>query len=141
MWKPTLIIASLVAAATPAFAEKSDRVMIDNLRARIDAAYAVNSGPGRVELGEAEARLRDLAKALDNNEEEQARASVNGIEALLTAARIRAEAAEARPASVRPAAPVQLTPPAPVVAKPRTVRRVSHRPGSRRKQCSCLASR
>jgi hypothetical protein len=97
MKKFKLIAVSTLAFAviTPAHAEKSDRVMIETMRSQILSARADidASGAGRVELAEAESRLRDLAKALDDNEASDARASVNGIEALIAAARIRANAA------------------------------------------------
>jgi hypothetical protein len=83
----------------PAYAEKSDRVIVENMRARIIAARSDldANGAGTVELSEAEARLRELAKALDDNEAADTRASVNGIEALIAAARVRASAAARAP--------------------------------------------
>jgi hypothetical protein len=83
----------------PAYAEKSDRIIVENMRTRIFAARSElhANGAGTVELSEAEARLRELAKALDDNEAADARASVNGIEALIAAARVRANAAARAP--------------------------------------------
>lgn len=98
-----------LASTAPAHAEKSDRVMVETMRARILAARDElgANGAGKVELSEAEARLRELSKALDNNEAADARASVNGIEALIAAARIRARAPSQTPAAALPAAASQ----------------------------------
>ena len=86
--------AMVLAIVSPANARKSDQVMIENMRARI---FAVRSeidanGAGSVELAEAESRLHDLARALDHNKAGDARASINGIETLMAAARARAHA-------------------------------------------------
>lgn len=133
----SLIAATALAlvATVPAYAEKSDRIMVQNMRSRIMTMQAdlPENGAGSVELAEAESRLRDLSKALDDNESADARASVNGIEALIAAARVRADAAQPKPQ----AAPVSWTP-APV-ATPR--KRISHRPAAKPKRVCRIASR
>lgn len=100
----SILIGSALAltAIAPAQAEKSDRIVIENMRARIMAARSDlgPNGAGGVELTEAESRLRDLSKALDDNETADARASVNGIEALIAAARVRVSAASRTPTAV-----------------------------------------
>ena len=128
-----------LAALTPTHAEKSDRIMVETMRARIVAARddLGPSGAGMVELSEAEARLRELSKALDNNEAADARASVNGIEALIAAARIRAHASAA-PSQM---APSRWAPPPAPAAKTGTRKRISY-PKPVRNKCSCrMASR
>lgn len=114
----SLCIAGGLALATtvPAHAEHSDRVVVEEMRARV-AAVRQELGPdaaGSVELVEADNRLRDLFKALDNGRGANVRASVNGIEALIAAARVRSEAARRAPAATptswtpaSPAAPVR----------------------------------
>lgn len=116
------------AAAMPAHAEKSDRIMVQNMRSRIMTMQAElpENGAGSVELSEAESRLRDLSKALDDNEAADARASVNGIEALIAAARIRADAGKPKVQ----AAPANWTPPA--VSTPR--KRIAYRPAAKPKR-------
>jgi hypothetical protein len=111
-----------LAATNPAHAEKSDRMVVEDMRARISAVRSDlgANGAGSVELAEADSRLRDLFKALDNNEASDVRASIRGIEALIAAARIRADAASRTPA----AAPARWTP-APVSAPPR--KRISYK--------------
>lgn len=128
-----------VAALAPAHAEKSDRIMVETMRARILAARDElgPNGEGRVELSEADARLRELSKALDNNEASDARASVNGIEALIAAARIRANASVA----VLQAAPSGPASPSGGEAKLKTRKRINYSRPARHK-CSCrMASR
>ncbi len=125
------------AVVNPAHAEKSDRIMVENLRARIMAVRSdvgVN-GAGTVELSEAEARLRELSKALDNNEAADARAAVNGIDALIAAAQLRANAA----VRVSEAAPARWTsPPAPVLKR----KRISYsKPQPRTRPVCRIASR
>lgn len=103
---PHIIAGALLASAfsTAALAEKSDRAFIEEMRGQISAARGEPGVArlGAVELAEAEHRLPELAKALDDNETEDARASRDGIKALIQAARIRAQTtnmAETRPAS------------------------------------------
>lgn len=124
-----------LAATVPAYAEKSDRIMVHNMRSRVMAVQAdlPENGAGSVELAEAESRLRDLSRALDDNESADARASVNGIEALIAAARVRADAARPKVQ----AAPANWTP-APVVT-PR--KRISHRSAAKSKRVCRTASR
>lgn len=117
MKRISILFGSVLALATinPAHAEKSDRIVVENMRARIMAARSElgANGAGIVELSEADGRLRDLSKALDNNEAADARASINGIEALIVAARVRATATD-RPSAVAPAHWRPTSVPAPV---------------------------
>jgi hypothetical protein len=84
---------------------------------------------GAAELAEAERRLPELAKAMDDNEAEDARASRDGINALIDAARMRARPARAEPAAYTPPAPQK-----------KRVHRVSYRPAKPKPGCT-LASR
>ena len=105
-----LYLAGCLALATtsPAHAEKSDRIVVEDMRTRIEAARGDlgTNGAGSVELAEADNRLRDLFTALDNNESADVRASIRGIEALIAAARVRADASTRSPV----AAPARWTP-------------------------------
>lgn len=126
-----------LAATAPAHAEKSDRIMVETMRARILAARddLGPNGAGTVELSEAEGRLHELSKALDNSEAADTRASVNGIEALIAAARIRANAANQAPR----AAPAGRVIPAP--AAPPVRRQIGYQRPAKPK-CACkVASR
>jgi len=137
--KPSyLYLAGCLALATtsPAHAEKSDRIVVENMRARIAAVrddLGVN-GAGSVELVEADSRLRDLFTALDNNEPADVRASIRGIEALIAAARVRADASTR--SSV--AAPARWTP-APAATPAR--KRISFRRPVRSPASCRIASR
>lgn len=138
MKRISILIGSALALATvsPAHAEKSDRIVVEDMRARINAVRGElgANGAGAVELSEADGRLRDLFTALDNNEAADARASMNGIEALLAAARVRASAGDRTPAAL----PTQWKP-APVVAPAR--KRISYRTPARPKNTCRIASR
>lgn len=125
-----------LAATSPAHAEKSDRIVVEDMRTRIETTRGDlgANGAGSVELAEADSRLRDLFAALDNNESADARASIRGIEALIAAARVRADASTRSPV----AAPARWTP-APAAAPAR--KRISFR-RSVRSPASCrIASR
>jgi hypothetical protein len=134
----SILIGSALALATvsPARAEKSDRIIVENMRARINVVRSElgTNSAGTVELSEADARLRDLFTALDNNEAADARASINGIEALLAAARVRANAG-----GRTPAASPALWRPAPIAAPIR--KRISYRTPVRPKNTGRIASR
>lgn len=92
----TLLAAvALASVATPALAEKSDRVVVQIVRDRIVAAraepgVAFNGGE---ELDRADAALRDLYKALDNNEPRQVASINRRIDTLIETARLRARIA------------------------------------------------
>lgn len=129
--------AGLISAllATPALAEKSDRVFVEEMRSRIAAARSEPNvaQAGAADLAQAERRLPELAKALDDNEAEDARASRNGIEALITAARIRARTISERPQTQ----PARYVPP----AQPRRVYRAAYKPAKAKTPGCTLASR
>lgn len=133
-----LYLAGCLALATtnPAHAEKSDRIVVEDMRARIAAARADlgANGAGSVELSEADSRLRDLFTALDNNESADARASIRGIEALIAAARVRVDASIRSPV----AAPARWTP-APAAAPAR--KRISFKKPVRSPASCRIASR
>lgn len=101
--------------ATAGLAEKSDRAFVEQMRYQINAARSEPgvAQHGATELAEAERRLPELARAMDDNEVEDARAARDGINALIDAARVQARMAnerpESRPASYapRPAAPAK----------------------------------
>jgi hypothetical protein len=132
------VVGALLASAfaTAALAEKSDRAFIEEMRGQIATARSEPgvARQGASELAEAERRLPELAKALDDNEAEDARASRDGIKALIQAARIRAQVTstpETRPASY--------SRPAPMPAK-KTIHRVAYKHAQPTKGCT-LASR
>jgi hypothetical protein len=129
--------AGLISAllATPALAEKSDRVFVEEMRSRIAAARSETNvaQAGAADLAQAERRLPELAKALDDNEAEDARASRNGIEALIAAARLRARTVSEQPQ----AQPAHYTPPAPT----KRVHRAAHKPAKPKPAGCTLASR
>ncbi len=129
------VMALAIVTSVPAEAEKSDRIMVETIRSRIMAIRTElpATGAGAVELAEAESRLRDLSKALDDNEASDARASLNGIEALIAAARVRANAT----ALNKQTTPLKLAP----AQALSTRKRIAYRPAAKSK-CACrLASR
>jgi hypothetical protein len=133
------LLCGLAAAASPALAEKSDRAFVEQMREQITAARNEPgvARAGAAELAAAERRLPDLAKAMDDNEAQDARAARDGINALIQAARVRASAAQLAQAeaNTRPAAYV---PPAPA---PRAkAKRVAYRAPKVKSGCT-LASR
>lgn len=86
---------ALVLAASPAFAEESDRVFLDEVRAKIATARAEPgvAENGSAELDRAEAALLNLSKDLDDNEAQRVDSDVNRINALIEGARVRAKTA------------------------------------------------
>lgn len=122
--------------AGPALAEKSDRAFVEQMRDQIMAARNEPgvARAGAAELAAAERRLPDLAKAMDDNEAQDARAARDGINALIEAARVRARLAQAEPA----AHPAAYTPPA--AAPVKRGKRVAYRPAKPKSSCK-LASR
>jgi len=121
--------------ATPAIAEKSDRVFVDDMRSRIAAARSEPNvaQAGAADLAQAERRLPELAKALDDNEAEDARAARDGIEALIAAARIRARTVNEKPE----AQAARYTPP----ASAKRVYRAAYKPAKSKPAGCTLASR
>jgi outer membrane protein OmpA-like peptidoglycan-associated protein len=90
--------AALVAGGTPAFAEKADKVIVQQYRDKIAAA---RGNPqiakyGSAELDQALAALPALEEDLDDNKAERVKASLTRIDALIAAAKANAEAAAAR---------------------------------------------
>jgi len=134
-----IIAATLLTSglATAAFAEKSDRAFIEEMRGQITAARSEPyvAQRGAAELAEAERRLPELAKALDDNEAEDARAARDGIKALIQAARIRAQASSAS----QQARPAAYSPPAAAPAR-KVVRRAAYKRPAVNRGCT-LASR
>lgn len=133
-----LYLAGCLALATtsPAHAEKSDRIVVEDMHARIEAVRSDlgANGAGSVELAEADSRLRDLFVALDNNESADVRASIRGIDALIAAARVRAGASTPSPVAV----PAHWTPaPGPAPAR----KRVGFRKPARSPASCRIASR
>lgn len=81
--------------ATPAFADKSDRLMVNQMRdklavARAEPGVAQN---GAAELDRAEAALQPLLHNLDEDDARQSRDIVDQIDALIETARTRARIA------------------------------------------------
>ncbi|HEY9554146.1 OmpA family protein [Allosphingosinicella sp.] len=84
--------------ATPAFADESDRLIVNQLREKIGA---VRAEPGVSEYGgaaldAAEASLDPLLRNLDADDEVQAAALTNRINALIETARVRAKIAQVK---------------------------------------------
>jgi len=72
-----VLLCGVVAVASPALAEKSDRAFVEQMRDQIIAARSEPgvARAGAAELAAAERRLPDLAKAMDDNEVQDARAA------------------------------------------------------------------
>jgi outer membrane protein OmpA-like peptidoglycan-associated protein len=85
-------------AATPAFADASDRLVVNQLREKIGAVRAEPgvSEYGAAELEAAEASLEPLLGNLDSNDAVQAEALTNRINALIETARVRAKIAQVK---------------------------------------------
>lgn len=85
----------LTAVATPAFADKSDKLYVDQMRDKIAAARAMPgvAENGSAELDRAEAALPALLDNLDENETGQADAITGQIDALIETAKTRAKIA------------------------------------------------
>lgn len=94
----TLMAGAAMAVATPAFADKTDRIVVDQYRAKIEAARAdpLVARYGAAQLDEATASLPALADDLDKDKAERARASIVRIDALIAAARANAQTAIAK---------------------------------------------
>lgn len=84
---------ALVAMAAPALAEKSDRVFLDEVRAKIATARAEPgvAEHGGAELDRADDALRMLSKDLDDNETKRVESDMTRINALIDTARARAK--------------------------------------------------
>jgi hypothetical protein len=139
MKRTTLALLCGLAAVSPALAEKSDRAFVEQMRDQIMTARSEPgvARAGAAELAAAERRLPELAKAMDDNEAQDARAARDGINALIQAARVRARTAQLAQVET-PARPAAYAPP--VVSKPKAVKRVAYRPSKARSGCT-LASR
>ncbi len=90
--------AALTLVASPALAEKRDRIFVDQYRDKIAAAraepgVAENSG---ADLDLATAALNGLHETLDDNDTAQAKAVMTEIDALIETARTRAKIAAAK---------------------------------------------
>ena len=94
----TLMAGAAIAIATPALADKTDRVVVDQYRAKIEAARAdpLVGRYGAAQLDEAESALPALADNLDKNKADRARATIVRIDALIAAARANAQTAIAK---------------------------------------------
>lgn len=91
----SLMGASAFALATPAWADKSDAITVDQMRDKISAARA-EAGVGEFggsALDQAVAALPALRDNLDENEDAQAKAIIARIDALIETARTRAKVA------------------------------------------------
>lgn len=90
--------AALALSATPVLAEKSDRVAVDALRDRIAATRGEPGvqGAATATLDRAEAALKDLYRAYDDNEGSEARSITNEIETLMQVAKLKGATAIAR---------------------------------------------
>lgn len=88
-------LAIATAAAAPALAEKSDKVVVDQLRERIAQTRALPgvAQAGTAPLDRAEAALKDLYRALDDNEASEVRSITNEINTLIEAAKVRGQRA------------------------------------------------
>jgi hypothetical protein len=132
-----VLLCGIAAVASPALAEKSDRAFVEQMRDQIIAARSEPgvARAGAAELAAAERRLPDLAKAMDDNEAQDARATRDGINALIQAARFRARAAQSAQADPG-ASPATYVLPSP---RPKA-KRVAYRPQKAKSGCT-LASR
>lgn len=94
----TLMAGAAIAVATPALADKTDRVVVDQYRAKIEAARAdpLVGRYGAAQLDEAESALPALADNLDKDKADRARATIVRIDALIAAARANAQTAIAK---------------------------------------------
>ena len=94
----TLMAGAAMVVATPAFADKTDQVVVDQYRAKIQAARAdpMLARYGAAQLDEATSVLPALADDLDKDKAERARASIVRIDTLIAAARANAQTAIAK---------------------------------------------
>jgi len=94
----TLLAGAAMAVATPAFADKTDQIVVDQYRAKIEAARAdpLIARYGAAQLDEATAVLPALAEDLDKDKAERAKASIVQIDSLIAAARANAQTAIAK---------------------------------------------
>lgn len=87
--------AATMAIATPALADKEDRILLEQAQAKVLAAKgdAQLSRYGGTQLDEAERAINDLRTNLDNDDASDARNIINRIDALVETARVRAKTA------------------------------------------------
>jgi outer membrane protein OmpA-like peptidoglycan-associated protein len=92
--------AAIAAVATPSFAlsDKTDRVVVDQYRQKIDAARAdpLIGRYGAAELDQAASTLPTLADDLDHNKADRVKAQILRIDTLIAAARAKAQTAMAQ---------------------------------------------
>lgn len=105
--------AAALALAAPVLAEDSDKVLVEQTRAKIITARAdpLTAANGGALLDRAEASLKDLAQTLDDNEASEARSVSAEIDTLIATAKLRGKIAQAKERNARLAA----APPAPQV--------------------------
>jgi outer membrane protein OmpA-like peptidoglycan-associated protein len=94
----TLLAGATLAVGTPALADKTDRVVVDQYRAKIEAARAdpLVARYGAAQLDEAASALPTLATDLDKDRADRARSTIVRIDALIAAARANAQTAIAK---------------------------------------------
>jgi outer membrane protein OmpA-like peptidoglycan-associated protein len=94
----TLLAGATLAVGTPALADKTDRVVVDQYRAKIEAARAdpLVARYGAAQLDEAASALPTLATDLDTDRADRARSTIVRIDALIAAARANAQTAIAK---------------------------------------------
>ena len=87
--------AATMAIATPAFADKTDRLLLEQAQAKVLAAKgdAQLSRYGGTQLDEAERAIADLRTNLDNDDAADSRNIMNRIDALVETAKVRAKTA------------------------------------------------
>lgn len=87
--------AATMAIATPAFADKTDRLLLEQAQAKVLAAKgdAQLSRYGGAQLDEAERAIADLRTNLDNDDAADSRNIMNRIDALVETAKVRAKTA------------------------------------------------
>jgi outer membrane protein OmpA-like peptidoglycan-associated protein len=90
-----LAATAAIAIATPAFADKEDRILLEQAQAKVLGA---KNDPqltryGGAQLDEAQRAINDLRQNLDNDDAKDARNIMNRIDALVEAAQVRARTA------------------------------------------------
>jgi len=87
--------AATMAITTPAFADKADRILVEQAQAKVLAAKgdAQLTRYGGAQLDEAERAIADLRTNLDNDDAADSRNIMNRIDALVETAKVRAKTA------------------------------------------------
>ena len=93
--KILLAATAAIALATPALADKEDRILLEQAQAKVLGARndAQLMRYGGSQLDEAQRALADLRQNLDNDDAKDARNIINRIDALVETARVRARTA------------------------------------------------